>query len=154
MPGHDTTNTEYRDRISKTKEILMKHDFAMSAVPEICSTFRVSKRTAHRYKHEAEVEIKADIDLTDEEAAQLFLEGVLEVYHTPGTKSIVKLRALDMLAKAKGVYRAKKIELTSPLQNLSDDELQAVEQQLGLGSAPADPNQSSVPATEVPDDPG
>lgn len=161
MPGHDTNNLEYRDRISRTKDILVRHDFAMSAIPEICSTFKVSKRTAHRYKHEAEKEIRADIDLTDEEAAQLFLEGLLEVYHAPGTKAIVKLRALDMLAKAKGVYRPKKIELTSPLENLPDEELEAEGERLGLipstnpqplhrsGSSTDDPSPDQSPVGDV-----
>ena len=154
MPAAELTDLEYRDRISKSKEIILRHRFAMSAVPEIASAFNVSLRTAYRYKAQAEKEIQADIDLTDEEAGQLFLDGLLEVIHTPGTKATVKLRALDMLARAKGGYRPKKIEISSPLGNLSDDELEAVEQQLGLGSAAVDPDPSHVPPTAVPDIPG
>ena len=154
MPGTETTDLEYRDRISKSKEIILRHRFAMSAVPEIASTFNVSLRTAYRYKAQAEKEIQADIDLTDEEAGQLFLDGLLEVLHTPGTKATVKLRALDMLARAKGGYRPKKIEITSPLAELDDDTLREVAEELGLGSGVHDPDQSPTPPTAIPDSPG
>lgn len=161
MPGHDTTNMEYRDRISKIKEILIQHNFSVSAVPVISSTFKVALSTAWRYKLQAEKEIKAAIDLTDQEAIELFVQGVLDVYHATGSKAIVKLRALDMLARAKGVYRPKKIELTSPLENLPDEELEAEGKRLGLipstnpqppgpsGSFTDDPNPDEIPVDDA-----
>jgi transposase len=60
MPGTETTDLELRDRISKVKEILVDHGFAMSAVPEIAKTYGVSLRTAYRYKAEAEKELHAE----------------------------------------------------------------------------------------------
>jgi hypothetical protein len=133
MPGHDTTNTEYRDRISKTKEILMRNGYSMSAIPEICSTFKVSRVTAWRYKNQAEKEINEAIELSDEEAVHIFIEGLLEVYHATGSKGAVKLKALDMLAKFKGLYKPRKIEVSTPLADLDDEALGEVAEQLGLG---------------------
>lgn len=132
MPGYDTPDLEHRDRISKTKEILVRHGFAMSAVPEIAKTFNVSLRTAYRYKAEAEKELHADMDMSDREAAQLLLDGLLDIFHSSGVKVGAKLRALDMIAKLKGLYRPQKIEVSTPLKDLADDDLKAMVEQLGI----------------------
>ncbi len=157
MPGYDTPNLEHHDRISKTKEILMRHGFATSAVPEIAKTFQVSLRTAYRYKAQAEREVEADIDLNDEEATQIFLEGVLEQFHAPGSKPAVRLKALDMLAKLKGLYRPQRIEVSTPLKDLPDESLRDVAEELGLdpsGEPPTPGPANAVPPTaDAPEEP-
>mgnify|MGYP001487093810 CR=1 FL=1 len=154
--GTVTTDLTLQDRISKTREILIRHGFLMSAVPEISKTFNVSLRTAYRYKAKAEKELKADIDLTDHEAAQVFLEGLLSIFHTEGAKAAVRLRALDLLAKAKGLYRPQKVEITNSLANLPDEELRALEEQLGLSPPATDEAPASTQSlpTESPQPPG
>lgn len=155
MPGTETTNLELRDRVSKTKEILKRHNFATSAVPEIAKTFNVSLCTAYRYKARAEKEIEAEIDLSDEEATQIFLEGVLEQFHAPGSKPAVRLKALDMLAKLKGLYRPQRIEVSTPLEDLPDETLRDVAEELGLDTSPVAPQArpQSAPPTESPKNP-
>jgi hypothetical protein len=147
--GTVTTDLELRERISKSKEILVNHGFAMSAVPEIAKTFNVSLRTAYRYKAEAEKELHADIDMSDREAARLLLDGLLDIFHSSGVKAGAKLRALDMIAKLKGLYRPQKIEVSTPLKDLADDDLKAMVEQLGIipASDPAQQGPSPAPAT-------
>ncbi len=128
----------------------------MAAVPEIAKTFGVSLRTAYRYKAQAEKEIHADMDLSDRESAQVLLDGLLEIFHGQGVKAAVKLRALDMLAKLKGLYRPQKIEVSTPLKDLADEDLKAMVEQLGLVPNPAStqPDPSTITPTENLPSPG
>jgi hypothetical protein len=87
--------------------------------------------------------------MSDREAAQLLLDGLLDIFHSSGVKAGAKLRALDMIAKLKGLYRPQKIEVSTPLKDLADEDLKAMVEQLGIvpTSNPAQSDTSSAPGT-------
>src|SRR5690606_33293046 len=114
----------------------------------------ISPETAYRYIRNALKEFGQEYALADAEIKEIVVTDCLETLCNPdaGPKAKEKARA-DLIRV--WATTARRITLVNPdgmsLQNLTDDELQAVEQQLGLGSTLADPDQSPVPSTGIPD---
>lgn len=107
--------------------------------------------------HKQVLRVDQEYALADAELKEIVVTDCLETLCNPdaGPKAKEKARA-DLIRI--WATTARRITLVNPdgssLQNLSDDELQAIEQQLGLESAPPGPGQSPAPPTAVPDHQG
>jgi hypothetical protein len=124
---------------------------------KVATALGVSLATAYRYISHALKEFGQEYALADAEIKEIVVTDCLETLCNPdaGPKTKEKARA-DLIRI--WATTARRVTLVNPdgtsLQNLSDDELQAVEQQLGLDSAPTGPDQSPTPPTAIPDSPG